>query len=452
MVKDCNENGTPDECDIDSLTSDDVNGDGVPDECQGGCCLCGGCVDTTAVDCSVREGVFSGLGVTCVAAACTPPPSFANDDCSQKELLPSVTDQIIPIDNRCATLDGPFLVPCEFAPDDSLFGTDLWFNYVPPCTGEMTVSMCDNTFYDAIMGIYGGGATCQCPTDNSSLIECGDDTCGVGGGPPTITTSVAAGNCYTIRVGGWNGSKGTGEMNISVVCAGCLASSAPEPELVLDHTGSLVVHTKNRYLSFSAGDAGQLQAVRVTFTDLSGAFDVWNGLMMWAGEPQLISERTDRGLDRPCTADDPCFGNTFLASRLQCEPFFADWSILDVVDVWGVAVIPDAAYCIQVVEAGCSVIEEASFSDPLNLSTSRWGDTVRPPVGGIWTASDGEPGALDVRAFIRKFTGLVDPRTPVADIAGVDPAGPSPIPDGKIFINDLTDLLDAFFGRSYLHR
>ena len=31
---DCNQNGTPDECDIAAKTSLDANGDGVPDECQ----------------------------------------------------------------------------------------------------------------------------------------------------------------------------------------------------------------------------------------------------------------------------------------------------------------------------------------------------------------------------------------------------------------------------------
>jgi hypothetical protein len=33
-MRDCNENGVPDECDIADGTSQDVNGNGIPDECE----------------------------------------------------------------------------------------------------------------------------------------------------------------------------------------------------------------------------------------------------------------------------------------------------------------------------------------------------------------------------------------------------------------------------------
>lgn len=242
--KDCNENGVPDECDIVGITSTDVNDDAVPDECQGACCqVCGDCFETTPVDCAIHDGIFNGFGVSCVDANCAPPSFFANDDCLQKELLPGFMQQTVPIDNRCATLDGPPTVDCDNGPQP--FGADLWFSYVPPCSGEMTVSLCDNTFFDAIMGIYGGGPDCECPNDNSSLIACGDDTCGMGGGPPTLTLQVEYGMCYTIRVAGWSGSKGTGEMNISVAgctpeCGGILGDLAGGPEVALDDFAALV--------------------------------------------------------------------------------------------------------------------------------------------------------------------------------------------------------------------
>ena len=65
--------------------------------------------------------------------------------------------------------------------------------------------------YDAIMAVYEG---CVCPVDESSLLACGDDTCGTAGGPPVVTLPVDAGTCYTIRVAGWDGAMGDGEMNI----------------------------------------------------------------------------------------------------------------------------------------------------------------------------------------------------------------------------------------------
>ena len=36
VFPDCNDNGTPDACDIAEVISDDANLDGVPDECDGG--------------------------------------------------------------------------------------------------------------------------------------------------------------------------------------------------------------------------------------------------------------------------------------------------------------------------------------------------------------------------------------------------------------------------------
>jgi hypothetical protein len=103
-------------------------------------------------------------------------------------------------------------VPCPF---DALFGADLWYTYTAPCTGEVEFSTCDATDYDAIMAIYGSGNSCFCPTSNAGLIACGDDTCGFGGGPPVVDVQVVAGRCYTIRLGGWAGSTGAGELALS---------------------------------------------------------------------------------------------------------------------------------------------------------------------------------------------------------------------------------------------
>ncbi|MGB2988219.1 MAG: sialidase family protein [Phycisphaerae bacterium] len=216
--KDCNENGVPDECDIQSGTSNDVNNNGVPDECQGACCFCDtSCLDTTPVDCAVRGGGFGELGVTCLDTICPPPPE--HDDCNAAVVLPSVVHQTIPFNNRCATLDGPFLVDCENG--EQPFGTDLWYHYVAPCDGYLTVDLCENTYYDAIMAIYGGQEACACPFDNSSLIVCGDDTCGIPAGPPVVTIPVESDRCYTIRVAGWLGETGLGEMDVSVDCINC---------------------------------------------------------------------------------------------------------------------------------------------------------------------------------------------------------------------------------------
>ena len=51
-----------------------------------------------------------------------------------------------------------------------------------------------------------------------------------------------------------------------------------------------VAETKNRFLSFIAGDPGRLQAVRVTLVVLPAPFDSWNEAALWVGPPRQVSE------------------------------------------------------------------------------------------------------------------------------------------------------------------
>lgn len=207
---DCNGNSIPDDCDVSSGFSPDENADGVPDECQGACCLCKGCVDTTATSCAAQSGAFMKLGRLCEGTVCEP---LSNDACVDAQVVPTTLSAVVSFDNRCATNDGPDTVFCDNSGSQP-FGADIWYQTIAACDGDLTVSLCDTTDYDAIVAIYGGTPNCRCPFEGAPLRACSDDSCGVGGGPPTITLPVIGGSCYTIRVAGWNGAKGTGEMSL----------------------------------------------------------------------------------------------------------------------------------------------------------------------------------------------------------------------------------------------
>lgn len=208
---DCNHNGIPDDCDA-GTTSTDRNGDEVPDECQGSCCQCGPCDDLSEVQCFMRGGIFVGHDVLCGEEGACSSPLFEHDVCSQAYELPSAPQLTTHFDNRCAYWDPPYSVPC---PTSTALGADLWFTYKAPCSGSVEFSTCDTTNYDAMLAIYGTSTTCTCPGSTTNPISCEDDSCGIPGGPPVITRSVVAGRCYTIRVGGWEGSIGTGDLSIS---------------------------------------------------------------------------------------------------------------------------------------------------------------------------------------------------------------------------------------------
>lgn len=72
---DCNNNGIPDECDIANGTSPDVNPtDGVPDECQGipngACCIGSQCIMGTEISCTSNGGDYLGNGIACSSDSC----------------------------------------------------------------------------------------------------------------------------------------------------------------------------------------------------------------------------------------------------------------------------------------------------------------------------------------------------------------------------------------------
>lgn len=418
---DCNGNQVPDGCDVATGASPDANSDGVPDECLGACCVCSECLDTTAAECAAQGGSFTALGVICNVVQC----SGVEDDCLDMEVLPSVADQSVAIDNRCASDDGPTPVNCDNGSQP--FGADVWYGFMSPCDGSMTVSMCDGTDYDAIIAIYDGGVTCACPSDDSTQVVCGDDTCGVGGGPATVTIDILSETCYVIRVAGWNGTRGVGEMNVSVACLPPIEPPQPEPNPI----------AKNRYISFLPNNPGRQTALRVIFVDLPPPFDVRNGTHRWVGQPSAVSE--NGGSVSP-VAGFPDFN----ASALQCQPLYADWSAFGIVHAYGREIVPGGLYDIQVINANCDVADESCYTAALNLSTSVWGDVGGAFVDGAWSAPDGRVDVItDVVAILNKFSN--QPTAPIKARADLEPD----IVDGLINITDVLRAVHAFSGLRY---
>ncbi len=434
--KDCNGNDVPDDCDIATSTSEDANDDGVPDECQGACCSCVECTNVSPSACQAINGAFSGLGVFCGdSGSCTPAPP-ANDVCDQAVVLPSEPSLSEPFDNRCASLDGPASVSC---PTSQPMGADLWYNYVAPCPGVVTASLCDQTSFDSMMDVYEGTSSCPCPSSSSGRLVCGDDTCGTVGGPSVVTFSVSAGACYTIRVGGWSGSKGTGALDLSYDTACTPRPLTPQA----DPSG----YDKSRFISMSvpALPAFRNVALRVTLTSLhhvdppytggpSIPFTAFEGQVRWVG-PQTEYVESDAN------------PTLFLASLLQCTPYYQDWSSLGLIHVTGSAIVPSSIYNVQAVAESCAGSESscAEVSDALQLRTTRWGDVdalFNPPS----TAS--QPDFADIGALVNKFKGaqgaLIKAR---ALLAGDEQGVIDLIPD--LNFTHISAGVDAFKGAPY---
>jgi len=142
----------------------------------------------------------------------------------------------------------------------------------------------------------------------------------------------------------------------------CVNTMSPVPE-----PGGVA---KSRYVSFVPGNPCVRAAIRVTYASLPAPFGGFIGQHLWVGPPHLVSE----------SSLVPGAGNPprFAAAELQCAPYYTQWESWGTVSVSAADVVPGARYAIQMIEAGCDLIDEGSYSGPLNVPTAVWGDVTAP--------------------------------------------------------------------------
>jgi hypothetical protein len=138
-----------------------------------------------------------------------------NDDCAEATAISANGDY--PYDSQNATTDGPLLP----AVCDEGFGlnlnNDIWYCYTPTGSGDVTISLCGNTFYDSRMAVYEG---CACPPVDAGLVACDDDGCGALGGASVLSFSANANTSYLIRIGVFSAAPGSGIMSVALAGGG----------------------------------------------------------------------------------------------------------------------------------------------------------------------------------------------------------------------------------------
>jgi hypothetical protein len=126
-----------------------------------------------------------------------------NDDCNSAT---AINNGSHPYGTIGATTDGPDETEsCNFAFDSGI-EADVWFRYLAPCDGTVTVDLCDSDF-DTRVAIYAG----LCPSEPNTAIACDDDGCGQ---QSIVSFEAAAGQLYLIRVGSGSGETGAGTLVI----------------------------------------------------------------------------------------------------------------------------------------------------------------------------------------------------------------------------------------------
>ncbi len=195
--------------------------------------------------------------------------------------------------------------------------------------------------------------------------------------------------------------------------------------------------TKNRYMSFQAGEPDQQIAIRVTFAEMPPPFVYAEGRIMWVQEPFQVSENS--GYPGP---DPP---PRFWAATLGCDPFYTDWSVYGTVDAYDAAIVPEAEFDVQWIEEGYPTDEECLYSVPLTVVMSEAGDVVGNCTVTPCTPPDCDVDFVDIPALVDKFRNLPGaPRKARSDLIGANCL--DPLPDRMVSFVDITYAVDAFRG------
>jgi hypothetical protein len=133
------------------------------------------------------------------------PPS--NDNCASASVA-MIGDNAF--DTQAATTDGS--ASCGFNGDPGQF--DVWFRFTPATSGPYSLSTCSAAF-DTILSLY--------DSCGGTEIACNDDSCGL---RSSISVSLTAGTTYFIRIAGWGGAVGTGNLTIGIPAANDLCTGA----------------------------------------------------------------------------------------------------------------------------------------------------------------------------------------------------------------------------------
>ncbi len=157
----------------------------------------------------VRIGGFTtatGTGTLVISGPACPPPGPANDNCANRE---GVGIGNTPFTTVGATTDGPAHPGC-LAFGSDLVSNDIWYNHPSQCPGSIRIGLCDAN-YDTRLAVYDDAG---CTNLDARLLVCNDDACGTGGLASQVRIASRIGRNYTIRVGGFNGATGSGNMTI----------------------------------------------------------------------------------------------------------------------------------------------------------------------------------------------------------------------------------------------
>lgn len=407
----------------------------------GACCVAGKCQDdVTAVACQSQggdqpDGRWFG-GKPCTSILCPP----ANTRCEVAAVI-SDSDQFMFDNSTLTNLPAP-VYDCGLG--DFHDGT-LWFKFTASQT-SVRIHTCGSSALDSTFAVYDACGA-------SREIGCGEDDERCAASPflsDQCVVGLTPGEDYYIQFSAWSsGDRGAYSLSLQSPCP----PAAPLPEAnPVPRTRALALWVAPSPLSTTA--PGSESAIRVTLLDLqnpdppnSPAYPAPDFSSFESGPNCSDPLQCVRWVGRPYEyqnhASVPASG-TFRSARLQCTPYYHNWTTEGLVHVIGAEIMPSSTYDVQLVPIECAGNESncAGVSAALSITTARHGDVVAPfnPPNQI-----PQPDALDISALVDRFKFL--PGAPSKPSAQIQPNSPEPNQD----VSGLEILagVDAFKGLAY---
>ncbi len=209
----------------------DLNGNGVVGAedlatmlgAWGNCSNCASCAADLSGDCVVSAidlGILLGNW-----GPCSPIP--ANDHCADAIEIVSWTGSANPFCTFGADTDGPTST-CGVPAITGIDG-DVWYRFTSPMDGVVQVGVCAD--FPVRIAVYGQNllGSCSCPGGlfGPPLVGCaGTESFPYCGQGAALLVPAEAGECFTLRVGGAPGERGSGNIDLNFFLPPCTIPSS----------------------------------------------------------------------------------------------------------------------------------------------------------------------------------------------------------------------------------
>ncbi len=154
---------------------------------------------------SCQAGIFATCAPLIVTCSAGPPPVTNNEPCTATPVTVNANCSFSTFSNVGATNSA--MTP---APGCGLFGAgslDIWFSFVAPASGVVTIETQAGSMTDAAMALYADPPPADC-AGPFTLVQCDDDS-GPGFMPFLSFTGLNPGWTYYLRVWGYSSASGT---------------------------------------------------------------------------------------------------------------------------------------------------------------------------------------------------------------------------------------------------